>query len=170
MARNLTAATLLLATLALPLGADELTIRREVVVKAPLETVWRAWTTNEGAREWFSEWTNIDARPGGPYEIFFSAPGDAPAGQRGCEGCTVLAVDPQHMLSFTWNAPPKFGPLRSHQTHVTVRFESRSPDETLVRFLHEGFGDTGEWPAIHAYFERAWGAYVLPNLVKRFEE
>lgn len=155
---------------AFPTEADELTIRREVSVTAPIEAVWEAWTTNEGARAWFSEWTNVELRPGGPYEIFFSAPGDAPEGQRGCEGCRVLAFDAPHMLSFTWNAPPKFGPLRSHQTHVTIRLESRGPNETLVRFLQEGFGQSGDWPAIHAYFERAWGDFVLPNLVTHFGE
>lgn len=149
--------------------ADGPTIRRDVEVSAPIERVWHAWTTNEGARAFFSDWTNIELRPGGPYEVFFAAEGDVPAGQRGCEGCRVLAFDPPHMLSFTWNSPPKFGNLRPHQTHVTIRLEEKGADRTIVHFVHEGFGESETWLQIHQYFERAWGERVLPNLVKSFE-
>lgn len=155
-----------LAPFTLSLFADGPAIRRDVVVDAPVEKVWHAWTTNEGVRSFFSESSNIDLRPGGPYEILFSK--DAPKGERGCEGCRVLAYDAPRMLSFTWNAPPKFGELRQHQTHVTVRLEPQGTDRTIVHFVHEGFGESATWKEIHAYFENAWGNFVLPNLVKSF--
>ena len=146
--------------------ADGPTIRKELVVNAPIADVWHAWTTDEGARTFFSESTNIDLRPGGPYEIFFSL--DAPEGERGCEGCRVLAFDPPRMISFTWNAPPKFPELRRHQTRVTVRLSPEGEGKTRVLFVHEGFGESETWLEVRDYFVVAWGEHVLPRFVKSF--
>jgi uncharacterized protein YndB with AHSA1/START domain len=156
-----------LAAFVVTAHADGPTIRKDIVVNAPIEKVWHAWTTNEGARAFFSPRTNIELRPGGPYEIFFLP--DAPEGQRGSEGCRVLAFDPPRMVSFTWNAPPSFGELRDHHTHVTVRLEPQGPDRTIVRLVHEGFGESEAWLEVRDYFDKAWERGVLPSLVKSFE-
>lgn len=146
--------------------SEERRIERTMTLDAPIEDVWDAWTTEEGVATFFSENATIELRPGGAYEILFDM--SAPEGTRGCEGCRVLAFDPPHMISFTWNAPPKFGALRQHQTHVTVHLTELGLNRTRLDFLHEGFGDSETWAEIHRYFEVAWGGQVLPRLEKRF--
>jgi uncharacterized protein YndB with AHSA1/START domain len=142
-------------------------IQCEVIVQAPIQEAWEAWTTNTGACTFFAPKTNIVAAPGGPYEIFFN-PGAAP-GSRGAEGMTVLAVQAPAFLSFTWNAPPHLSTVRDQFTHVEIRLDPVDEQSTRVLLEHGGWGTGGEWEAAFDYFVRAWGKVVLPRLAWRFE-
>lgn len=143
----------------------KLEIVKQVVVNAPAGEVWRAWSTNEGASEFFAPKTNIKAEIGGPYEIFFSP--DAAPGQRGAEDLLVHDVDPGRSITFQWSAPPQFTRQRKLRTLVTVTLTEVGENQTRVELRHHGFGQTEEWSRVHAYFGKAWD-YVLGNLKARF--
>lgn len=144
----------------------ERAITCEVTVKAPIEKVWEAWTTQEGITSFFAPGCNVDLRADGLYEIFFAP--DAEPGMRGADDMRILALQEPSMLSFTWNAPPSLPKVRGQRTHVTLRLEPAGDGRTCVRLTHDGWGDGGEWDKAFAYFERAWNEVVLPRLVKRF--
>lgn len=108
----------------------------------------------------------IDPHPGGKYELLFDL--EAEPGRRGAEGMMVLAVQPEAMLSFTWNAPPHLPTVRGQMTHVVVRFQALGPEQTRVTLRHDGWGQGGEWEEAHAYFARVWAQVVLPRLEYRF--
>jgi uncharacterized protein YndB with AHSA1/START domain len=95
---------------------------------------------------------------------------DAPPGEQGGEGMIVLAVQPESMLSFTWNAPPYMPQVRGQMTHVTVRFFQIDSGNTRVTIHHDGWGEGPEWDQAYEYFIRAWGEVVLPRLKYRFEQ
>lgn len=80
----------------------------------------RTLTTGAGWQAFLGVKTDFDFGPGGRFHILFVP--DAPEGQRGSEGCTVLSSLPERMLSFTWNAPPKFPEVRAgnHKTVVVI--------------------------------------------------
>jgi uncharacterized protein YndB with AHSA1/START domain len=143
-----------------------LSIDAEVVVDAPVAEVWSAWTTVEGIQSFFAPAANIDLRPGGRYEPLFLL--DNPPGKQGCEGCIVLAVQPEKFLSFTWNSPPHLAEVREQFTHVTLRFQALPAGKTKLTFHQEGWGEGGQWEESHAYFTKAWKQTVLPRLQKRF--
>jgi uncharacterized protein YndB with AHSA1/START domain len=145
----------------------ERVIRGQVIVPAPLPEVWQAWATVEGAKSFFAPRCRIELRPGGAYEILFVP--DAEPGSRGGEGNVVLAVQPERMLSFTWNAPPSLPQVRDQRTHVVIRFSEAKGGVTRVTLRHDGWGDGGEWDQAFQYFTRAWNDVVLPRLVHRFE-
>lgn len=165
---TLTALTALFA-MTNPAGgaAVERAIHLEVEVAAPIAEVWQAWTTRDGVRTFFAPDALIEMRPNGPYEIYFGP--HEPVGKRGGEGNQVLAIDPPRMLAVSWNAPPSLPTVRDQRTHVTIRLTALSADRTRVVLHHTGWSDGGEWDQAFGYFERAWGQYVLPALVKRFE-
>ncbi len=142
------------------------TIDREVTVDAPRPEVWKAFTTTQGATTFFASAAHIELRLNGPYEIYFDM--TAPAGQRGSEGCKVLSFVPEEMLSFTWNAPPKFPDIRRQRTFVVIRFSEAGQGRTKVTITHAGWGEGEQWDAVFAYFQPAWGR-VLANLQQRFE-
>jgi uncharacterized protein YndB with AHSA1/START domain len=141
-------------------------IRGEVVVDATVAEVWKAWTTEEGIKSFFAPQCNIDLRVDGPFEMFF-LPDEKPGG-RGGEGVRFLAIQPEKMLSFTWNAPPHLPEARRQWTHVVLRFFEADGGRTRLTLAHDGWGNGGEWDEAYAYFERAWLEVVLPNLKKRF--
>ena len=143
------------------------TIRFEVTVPAPRSALWRAWTTESGVSTFFAPACKIDLQPGGAYEMYFNQ--EAPAGEKGGEGMILLAVQPEKMLSFTWNAPPHLASVRGEMTHVSLRFFETEPGETLVQLVHDGWGEGGEWDQAFDYFISVWGEVVLPRLKYSFE-
>lgn len=143
------------------------TLRKRVIVAAPLAEVWKAWTTTEGVTSFFGPKAQVEARLGGPYEIYFST--SAPEGLRGSEGCKVQSVVPMSLFAFEWNAPPTIPAIRNSGLHtlVQLRFHQESPDRTHVEMTHSGWGEGEEWDKTYAYFDEAWEA-VLGNLEYRF--
>ncbi len=149
------------------------------VVNAPRDAVYKTYTTSNGWKTFFGAETKIEARPGGPFEIYFS-PADATpgggAGERGSEGCTVLSLIPDEMFSYTWNAPPKLPFARTKHSWVVVTFEALSPTSTTVRVRHLGFDElakqypdhAAEFAETRAYFASAW-PMVLGQLAGFYE-
>ena len=135
-------------------GPDIRSLVKTTEVAAAPPEVWSAWASNEGIASWWKPAaTNIDLRIGGPFEILFSL--DAPEGERGSEGCRILAYVPGESLSFTWNAPPHL-PLRPANTWVTITFLEAVPGVTSVRLVHTGFLEGPDWNDYLSYFDRAW--------------
>ena len=149
----------------LQVQAQERAIRKEVVVKASLVEVWKAWTTNEGAQDWFAPQTYIDPTVGGHYEIFFFP--TEPYGWRGGEGLKVQSVTPMKALAFTWSAPWEFGVLRNLRTIVYLRFEELDPQRIKIHFTQVGWGEGEQWDKLYEYFTEAWDI-VLGRLKLRF--
>lgn len=159
-------AALLLALTAMAASAAERALDKEVVIKAGLDQAWAAWTTKAGITGFFAPDAEIEPRVGGAFHIFINP--YAAAGSKGADEMRFLALQPQKMLSFDWNAPPSLPEVRQQRTVVIVRFEAVDEMTTRVRLHHVGWGDGGEWDKAFAYFDKAWDK-VLGNLQKRFD-
>lgn len=145
--------------------SSDLIIVRTASVAATRDAAWRAWGERDELVRWFARDAKIELRPGGPYEMYFLL--DEPPGRRGGEGNTVTHFAPGRVLSFTWNAPPQFGPLREVRTHVVLTFVDRAGGGTDVTLTHYGFGPGEDWAKVHAYFEAAW-TRVMQGLTQHF--
>jgi uncharacterized protein YndB with AHSA1/START domain len=143
------------------------TIKLEIVVNAPAEKVWRAWTTRDGIKSFFAPDCDIDLRVLGKYDILFVP--SAPVGKRGAEGNLVLAIQEGKMLSFTWDAPPTFPDIRKQRTSVVIRLMQLEQNKTKVFFTQSGWGEGEQWNKVHDYFVKAWGEIVLPYLKHSLE-
>lgn len=138
------------------------TIRLEIVINAPVEKVWWAWTTRDGIKSFFAPDCDIDLRVLGKYDILFAP--SAPVGLRGAEGNVLLALQEGKMLSFTWDAPPNFPEIRKQRTSVVVRLVRLDSNKTQLVFRHTGWGEGEDWTRVRDYFVSAWGDVVLPYL------
>ena len=156
----------LLLSAAASVCAAERSINKEILLDATLEQVWQAWTTREGIVSFFAPDANVEARAGGPFQIYID-PLAAP-GMRGADDMHYMALQPMRMLSFDWNAPPSLPEVRKQRTFVVLRFEPVGEKQVRLSLTHTGWGEGGEWDKAYAYFDRAWGN-VLNNLKKRFE-
>jgi uncharacterized protein YndB with AHSA1/START domain len=156
-----------LATLAFTVAAEERALHKEVLVKASVEDVWKAWTTTEGIKTFFAPDAHVEARPDGPFEIYINP--FAEPGMKGADGMRFLAVQEPTMFSYTWNAPPSLPQARTQRTVVIVRLAPADNGQTRVTMTHVGWGDGGEWDKAYAYFDKAWDR-VLGSLQKRFAE
>ena len=147
--------------------AAERSVDKEVVVAASLDDAWDAWTTREGIVSFFAPDARVEARVGGPFQIYMD-PGAAP-GMKGADDMRFLAIQPKKMISFDWNAPPSLPEARVQRTFVVVRFIEVAEKSTRVTLHHTGWGEGGEWDKAYAYFDRARGN-VLGGLKTRFEK
>lgn len=144
------------------------TLYHEIVVSAPLEDVWAAWTTTEGVNSFFTPNADVELRVGGKYEMYFDMA--AEPGVRGAEGCHVLSFLPMTMLSYEWNAPPSIPNLRNAgvQTWVVMEFEPLEDNRVRIKHTMLGIGEGEDWDKYVAYFDRAW-TNVLDACKQRFE-
>jgi uncharacterized protein YndB with AHSA1/START domain len=141
-------------------------IEASVLVPAPIEDVWNAWTTSQGVPTFMGLGAEIDARPRGVFRVAFDLARTAPL-DRGNDGI-VLAVEPQRMLSVSWMTPMHMANLRGNSTLLTVYFEKLDdPGSTRVRIVNSGYGVGDDWAAAHAYNVNGWPR-VLSALEYRF--
>jgi uncharacterized protein YndB with AHSA1/START domain len=142
-------------------------ISAELIIKAPVDKVYKAWTTEEGIKSFFAPDCNIKMELMGPYEIIFLPKNRK--GSRGGEGNVVLTFQKNKMLSFTWNSPPEFPKVRNERTHVLIKFVPIGDNSTKLFFFQDGWGEGDEWDKVYDYFDNAWKKVVLPRLQYRFE-
>ncbi len=147
-------------------AAGNLAVDKSTTIYAPRAEVYRMLTTAAGWNDFFQVDARVELRVGGPYEILFGPP-EAGEGNRGSEGCQVLAWVPDQMVAFSWSAPPDFPEERAQRTMVVVTLADNADGTTALRLHHQGFGMGGHWPEVHAYFDRAWGK-VLEALAAKF--
>ncbi len=143
----------ILVLLPVPASATDRIIVASVEVNATPAEIWELWTTEEGLT-FFAPASNIDLRPGGDYEVYFLP--DAPEGQRGSEGTTVLGFQQNRMLTISWALPPYMPEVRPHLTPLTIEIIPVSDITTSVTITHTGWGEGGEWDAAYAYFQQNW--------------
>ena len=143
-----------------------LAIRKAVIVPAPVDTVWDAWTTEKGVITFFAPEASVELAVGGNYEMYFAP--DQPKGLRGGEGCKILSFVPGEMLSFTWNAPPSLPQVRKEFTWVVLYFKALENNKTQVSMIHLGWQVGEEWQKALQYFDKAWEV-VLGRLQYRFQ-
>jgi uncharacterized protein YndB with AHSA1/START domain len=159
-------AAVLACLAALAAAAGEKMLVKEVVVKASVEEVFKAWTTSDGVASFFAPEAHIEPRPEGRFEVYMNP--YARPGMKGADDMRVLAVQPGKLLSFTWNAPPHLAEARKQRTVVILRF-APADGGTAVTLTQVGWGEGGEWDQSYQYFDKAW-ANVLANLQRRFAE
>ena len=141
----------------------------EANITAMPADVWKSWTTSDGFKAFLGTENKIELKVGGPFEVYFSM--EPPAGQRGSEGCKVLSYEPESMLSFSWNAPPKFKWAREHHTWVVVKILPAGAHGSKVVLKQMGFAELAAAAPDHAdevkqvreYFSNAW-PHVLEAL------
>ncbi len=141
-------------------------IVKKAVVNATAAELWRLWTTREGLNSFFGRDSRVELKVGGAFEIYFLMENEY--GLRGSEGCRILSFLPEKMLSFSWNAPPKFPEVRNseYKTRVIVEFNETEGEATEVLLTHTGWPDDAGWLPVHAYFENAWTS-VIESLGKK---
>jgi uncharacterized protein YndB with AHSA1/START domain len=132
---------------------DDTTVRIERLVDAPIEVLFRAWTSREAMEHWYREQPDyhvhvaeLDPRVGGSYRVEFG-----PEGGTFVEAGTYLEVDAPRRLVMTETLEGPDGPLWADTT-VTIVLEQQG-DKTRLVLVHEGFptrdvrdGARGGWP------------------------
>ena len=97
-------------------AAPQRVLTAEVLVPAPVDPVWAAWTTNDGIATFFAPKSQVDLRVDGTYSIYFNP--EAKPGERGAENMRIVALDPMRRFAFTWSAPTSIPTVRDRKSVV----------------------------------------------------
>lgn len=145
-------------------------LRQEIVVNAPLEEVWNAFTTTAGWESWAVPFAHIDLRVGGLIETSYDA--NAKRGDPGNIHNRILSFLPHRMLSIqATQAPPGFAYADLLPSlHAVIEFESVDAARTRVAISGVGYtaGDEG-YDALLGFF-RQGNAWTFERLRRRFDE
>ncbi|UYZ24155.1 SRPBCC family protein [Mesobacillus jeotgali] len=143
-------------------------VKQEITVNVPVELIWHAWTISNRVALWFAQETNIEAKVGGAYELYF-IPGNRTG--MNTKGCKVLKLDPFQKLVFDWKGPDQFSSLMNEGetlTIVSVNFEKVEGNMTKVTVRHTGFKNGDAWTDAIKWHEMAWSG-VLTSLKNALE-
>ena len=138
-------------------------IEKTKVIDQSIIDLWTKWTTHDGLTSFFGKDNKIELKIGGAFEIYFLTRN--PIGLQGSEGCRILSFLPNRMLSFSWNAPPKFKEVREseYKTWVVIEFKEINNQKTEIKLTHLGWIDGIQWNEVFEYFNDAWES-VLNHL------
>lgn len=142
-------------------------LRQSVVVEAPVDSAWRAFTTSEGLRSFVAPVAAIDLEVGGRWEASYDR--DARIGDPGNIVNEILAYLPGEMLSIrVRRAPPDFPfPEEVKELWTVIQFDEAGPERTRVTETMLGWEEGRAWDALYAAFERD-NATVFRRLRERF--
>lgn len=151
-------------------ASGERVLEQSIVVPAPVEEVWQAFTTSRGFSSWAVPLAMIDFRLGGIMETSYDP--TATSGDPKNIKNEIVAYLPYRMLAFrNIQAPPdtKFDAPTFQKLHTVVLFTKLSPTETEVTTAQPGYGDDARFDQIYNFF-RAGNGWTLEKLRQRFED
>jgi uncharacterized protein YndB with AHSA1/START domain len=133
-------------------------IEREVLIEAPIETVWSIVTEPAQIARWFASYAEVDLRPGGDLLLRFESGIDGKG--------TVEKVERPSLFSFRWVSPEPERDMEAAQGHfTTVEFALTAQGEgTLLRVTESGFagleGSDEENAALAERHTGGWGMFL----------
>ena len=151
------------------LAADELSFVNEGVVAAPIEQVWRVWSTSDGYKALGVALADVDLRVGGLIRSRYGA--DGVLGDEQTIENEILAYEPPRMIAIRIRRPPANFPFKESWKHTwTVVTLTQLPDgRTHVRGASLGYGTDAESLAMRRFFERG-NQQTIDALVAHFSQ
>lgn len=71
-----------------------------------------------------------------------------------------IAYAPDELITVQLPMPAHMAAIAAHRTVLTLTFECRPGERTLLTLTHAGFGKGAEWDEALAFYTRAWPEVV----------
>jgi uncharacterized protein YndB with AHSA1/START domain len=139
----------------------------EGIVSAPIQEVWKVWSTSDGYRALGVALAEVDLRPGGVIRSRYK-----PDGRLGDEQTIeneILAYDPPRMIAIRIRKPPADFPFKEAWKHTwtVVTLTPLEGNRTHLRVSSLGYGADPESVAMRRFFESG-NRHTLETLAARF--
>lgn len=136
------------------------TIEKEILINAPVETVYRVITEPDQIGQWFSDSAELDPRPGGDGLLIFE---DRATSNRAVVRLRVVAAEPPSRFCFRWDYPEGEEPEESNSLLVefTLTAEDagtrlRVTESGLSGLRHPGLDVAGYYEA----HDKGWDSHL----------
>jgi uncharacterized protein YndB with AHSA1/START domain len=152
---------------AVAFAADGSSFVNETVVDAPVEEVWKIFTTSEGYKVLGPAQAVVDLRIGGTIRSRYSQTG--PLGDEETIENLILAYEPTFMIATRIQKTPKGFPFKEAWKHswTVVTLVPLDGTRTRVRVASLGFGADEESVAMKKFFELG-NQQTIENIQKHF--
>ena len=136
----------------------------ELVVKAPLEKAWAAFTTKEGWESWFSDKVTSDFQVGSPLVMYFEGYGENTG--------TVVEREECESFAYQWHPGEGDWEARPVEEKTTVRFTIEPVDGgTKITMVESGFSKVLEARRPKAFEDNTGGwSYMMKQIVRWLED
>jgi len=111
-------------------------IEKEILISAPVATVYRVITEPGQIAQWFSDAAELDPVPGGAGTLTFE---DRATSQRMTVRLVVQAAEPPHRFAFRWDYPEGEQPSEGNSLLVEFALAAEGSG-TRLRVSESGFG------------------------------
>jgi len=138
----------------------------EGIVNAPIEEVWKSFSTKEGIESWMVAKTEFELRVGATWRTSYSK--DSNLNDDASIHHIILAYDPGRMLAFrTVKTPANFPfPNAIAKSWNVIYFESAGPGRTKVTTHTLGFEANEESQKMRTFFEEG-NRTTMDNLIRK---
>jgi uncharacterized protein YndB with AHSA1/START domain len=116
-------------------------IERDILIDAPVETVWRAVTEPDQVSRWFSDAAEIDVRAGGAGSLTWN---DRATSKPMTVQIIVEAVEPRRRFSYRWVYPEGAEPREGNSLLVEFLLTAEG-EKTRLRVVESGLPAL-DWP------------------------
>jgi len=139
----------------------------EGVVNAPVQEVWKVFTTSEGYTVLGPALAEVDLRIGGTIRSRYRA--DGPLGDAETIENLILAYEPPTMIAMRIQKPPASFPFKEawKKTWTVITLTPLDGDRTRVRGTSLGYGNDEESQAMRRFFERG-NQQTIESVQKHF--
>lgn len=129
-------------------------LRHSAIVDAPMEEVWKAFTTKEGMESWMVAHAEIDLRVGGRMRTHYSP--DGVIGDENTIENIILSYEPNRMLSIKVGKPPANFPFKAAVKHMwsVIHLEPLDDGRTRFTVCGMGYGDDEDSRKLRAFFDK----------------
>jgi len=140
----------------------------EGIVNAPIEEVWKSFSTKEGIESWMVAKTEFELRVGATWRTSYNK--DSNLNDDASIHHIILAYDPGRMLAFrTIKTPGNFPfPNAILKTWNVIYFESAGTGRTRVTTHMLGYEDNEESLKMRTFFE-AGNKTTMDNLIQKYK-
>jgi uncharacterized protein YndB with AHSA1/START domain len=159
--------TALLAAIGSALAQDGVSFVNEGVVNAPVEEVWKVFSTSEGYNALGPALAEVDLRIGGTIRSRYRS--DGTLGDAETIENVILAYEPPRMMAIKIQKPPQSFPFKEawKNSWTVLTLTPLDAARTHVRASSLGFGTDEESVAMRRFFE-AGNQQTIVLLQKRF--
>ncbi len=145
-------------------------LRHELLIGAPLDEVWAAFTTEEELKTWYAPVVSADFRVGGQVQSNYSP--DAEIGDPGTISVSYVNYVPRRILTMQGSVSEEYPPeLRAAGAGLYTLLEFEEADSTSTRVVSWGIGyrTGGIWDEYLDYFVHD-AEWTYSMLIKRFRD
>jgi uncharacterized protein YndB with AHSA1/START domain len=165
--RTMVVGAALLAAMGAARSQDGVAFANEGVVNAPVEQVWKVFSTSEGYKVLGPALAEVDLKLGGTIRSRYRS--DGALGDAETIENVILAYEPPRMIAIKIQKPPQTFPFKEawKNAWTVVSLTPLDGERTLVRASSLGYGTDEESVAMRRFFE-AGNEQTIGALQKHF--